>query len=57
MGGSTPHQGGRCLFVPLPDTEGYLPVTPQSLVLLTMTQFHEWLHLSQDSLSDGIYGQ
>ena len=28
MGGSTLHQGGGCQFVPLHDTEGYLPVTP-----------------------------
>ena len=39
MGVSTPHQGGRCQFIPLPDTEGYLPITSPCLVLLTMTQF------------------
>ena len=27
VGGCTLHQGGRCLLVPLPDTEGYLPIT------------------------------
>ena len=58
MGGNTPSQGGRCQFVPLPDTEGYLPVTPpQCLVLLTATQFHEWSHQSPGSPSTGIYGQ
>ena len=57
MGGSTLCQGGRCQFVPLPDMEGYLPVTPPCLVLLTMTQFHEWSHQSWGSLSTGVYGQ
>ena len=28
MGGSTLCQGGRHQFIPLPDTEGYLSVTP-----------------------------
>ena len=28
IGGSTPCQGGRCQFIPPPDMEGYLPVTP-----------------------------
>ena len=26
LGGSILHQGGRHLLIPLPDTEGYLPV-------------------------------
>ena len=30
---------------------------PPCLVLLTMTQFHEWLHQSWGSLFAGIYGQ
>ena len=53
MGGSIPHQGGRCLLVPLPNMEGYLPITPPCLVLLTMMQFHEWSHQSQGPLSNG----
>ena len=28
MGGSNLCQGGRCQFVPPPDTEGYLPIAP-----------------------------
>ena len=36
---------------------GTYPLHPPSLVLLPVTQFHEWLHWSQGSLSDGIYGQ
>ena len=31
--------------------------TSSCLILLTMTQFHEWLHWSWGSLSTGIYGQ
>ena len=38
-------------------TEGYLPITPLCLVLLTMTQFHEWSHQSRGSPSNGIYSQ
>ena len=36
---------------------GTYPLHPPCLVLLTMTQFHEWLHWSWGSLSAGIYGQ
>ena len=57
MGGSIPNQGGGCILIPPPDTEGYIPITPPSLVLLTMTQFQEWSHQSQGSLSNGVYGQ
>ena len=35
LGGSTPHQGGRCQFIHPPDMEGYLPITPPFLVLWT----------------------
>ena len=36
---------------------GTYPLHPPSLVLLTMIQFPEWLHWSQGSLSNSIYGQ
>ena len=49
VGVSIPHQGGRYQFIPLPDTEGTYPLHPPLLVLLTVTQFHEWSHGSQGS--------
>ena len=33
MGGSILHQGGRHLLIPLPDMEGYLPITTPMLGL------------------------
>ena len=57
VSGSIPYQGGRCMLIPPPDMEGYLPSTPPHLVLLTMTQFCEWSHWSQGPLSNAVYGQ
>ena len=45
-----------CLSL-FPTQRGTYPLHPPCLVLLTMTQFHEWSHWSQGSLSNGIYGQ
>ena len=45
-----------CLSL-FPIWRGTYPLHPPCLVLLTMTQFHEWLHWSQGPLSNGIYGQ
>ena len=60
VGGSIPcHQGGRCMLIPPPDTEGYLlHFTPISLFGLAnhVTQFDEWSYLSWGSLSASING-
>ena len=56
VGGSILHQGRRCQFFPLPDAEGYLPISlpPPCLALPTMTQCGEWSHPSRGSLSASI---
>ena len=55
MGGSIPHQGGRCLLIPLPNMEGYLPITslkfvlanhdPVPWVVALVLRFTIWWHL------------
>ena len=54
--GSILHQGGRCMLIPPPDTEEYLPgsLLPPCLALPAVTQFGEWLYLSWGSLSASI---
>ena len=56
-GGSTLHVREVDVCSSLFLTWGYLPITPPSLILLTITQFPEWSHWSWGLLSNGIYGQ